>query len=117
MNLTEHFAAKLIYPEQRRAVLEPLGPVGDLKVTHLVQEVPEYLYQHDIGAEWKVRVFVQKGGSTQAALDNVVRSFNEAAYGHLRRRLMALDMAILEHDFDKARMHIRDLYRDTGWPI
>lgn len=116
MNLTEHFAVQLLYPERRQAILQPLSSIASLDVTHTVREKDDYLYEHKISAEWKANVFVKREETT-AALRNVVRAFNEAAYGHLRQRIMALEMAILEHDRQKALSHLRDLYRETEWTL
>ena len=107
MKLMDAFRIQLL--RGSKAILEPIGSVPTLRVRDAVSGVPlDITQEHDIGVEWKARVFCRPEDAPHA-LDNIVRAFKESAYGHLRERVLRLDMALTEYDWQRARMECRDL--------
>lgn len=72
--------------------------------------IPDYAYEYEIKATFGARVHCQKR-DLQRVQDNIIRQLKDDMYGHLRRRMMQLEISLYGQCMldDEARGIINDI--------
>lgn len=93
--------------ENRRA-----GRMFPVSCERIINPVP---YQELVG--YKISVTFGRTGhcrpqDLQQATENVVRELREAVYGDIKKRILDLERAMVEHDIDKMYSAMRDINKE-----